>query len=107
MTRLRITKIDEYQYLTCLKNSLWGSRSARFKDWQPGDYIAFIVDKTFVGLAEVAGKTFQSKQKVWDNDLFPFRIPLKFTHALTSKDRIPVLGEVRQALTSVWGPRYG
>jgi hypothetical protein len=107
MVRLRITKIDEYQYFTCLKNSLWGSRSARFRDWQQGDYLAFIVDKTFVALVEVAGKPFQSKQKIWDNDLFPFRIPLKFIHALSPKDRIPVLGEVREALTSVWGPRYG
>lgn len=45
MARLRITKIDEYQYLTFLKNSLWGSRSACFKDWQEGDYLAFIVGK--------------------------------------------------------------
>jgi hypothetical protein len=107
MTRLRITKIDEYQYLSCLKNSLWGSRSARFKDWQQGDYLAFIVNKTFAALAEVTGKPFQSKQRIWDNDLFPFRIPIKFIQALTSEDRIPLLGEVREVLTSVWGPRYG
>jgi len=107
MARLRITKIDQYQYLTCLKNSLWGSRSARFKDWQEGDYLAFIVSKTLAGLAEVVGKPFQSKQKVWDNDLFPFRIPMRFIHALSPENRVPVLGEVREALTSVWGPYYG
>jgi hypothetical protein len=107
MARVRITKIDEYQYLTCLKNSIWGSRSARFKDWQEGDYLAFIVNKTLAGLAEVAGKPFQSKQKVWDNDLFPFRIPLKFIHVLSLENRIPILGEVRETLTSVWGPKYG
>jgi hypothetical protein len=107
MTRLRITKIDEYQYLTCLKNSLWGSRSARFRDWQQGDCLAFIVDKTLAGHAEVTGKPFQSKQRLWDNDLFPFRIPIKFIQALTPEDRIPLLGEVREALTSFWGPRYG
>jgi hypothetical protein len=107
MSRLRITKIDEYQYLTCLKNSLWGSRSARFKDWQEGDYLAFIVDKKFAGLAEVSGKPFKSKEKVWDNDLFPFRVPIKFVHILAPNDRIAILGEVRGVLTSAWGPYYG
>jgi len=45
MIRLRLTAIDEYQYLTCLKYSLWGSKSERFRDWQKGDHLAFIVDK--------------------------------------------------------------
>jgi len=88
-------------------HSLWGSKSARFKDWQQGDYLAFIVDKTLAALAEVAGKPFQSKQKVWDKDIYPHRIPIKFIHVLTVERRIPILGEVRDALTSAWGPRYG
>ncbi|TKJ26995.1 MAG: hypothetical protein CEE41_00655 [Hadesarchaea archaeon B3_Hades] len=107
MIRLRLTKIDEYQYLTCLKYSLWGSRSARFRDWRQGDYLVFIVDKSLAALAEVAGKPFQSKQKVWDKDIYPHRIPIKFVHVLAVEQRIPVLGEVRDALTSAWGPRYG
>jgi len=107
MIRLRLAKIDEYQYLTCIKHLLWGSKSARFKDWQQGDYLAFIVDKALAGLAEVAGKPFQSKQKVWDKDVYPHRIPIKFVHFLNVEQRIPILGEVRDALTSAWGPRYG
>lgn len=107
MIRLRLTKIDECQYLICLKHSLWGSKSARFKDWQLGDYLTFIVDKALAGLAEVAGKPFQSKQKIWDKDIYPHRIPMKFVHVLAVEQRIPILGEVRDALTSAWGPRYG
>ncbi|MFQ6112912.1 MAG: hypothetical protein ACE5NG_02355 [bacterium] len=107
MIRLRLTKINEYQFLTCLKHSLWGSKSARFRDWQKGDYLAFIVDRALAGLAEVSGKPFQSKQKVWDKDVYPHRIPMKFVHVLAVKQRIPILGEVRDALTSAWGPRYG
>ena len=105
--RLRITKVDEYQFLTCLKHSLWGSRSARFKDWREGDYLAFIVDKTLAGLAQVAGKPFRSEEQVWDNDVFPYRIPIKFTHGFAKGQRIPLLGEVRDALILAWGHRYG
>jgi hypothetical protein len=105
--RLRLTKIDEYQFLTCMKYSLWGSRSARFKDWHDGDYLTFIVDKTLAGLAEIAGKPFQSQEGVWDNGVFPYRISIKFVHVLSKEQRVPLLGEVRDALTSAWGTRYG
>jgi len=105
--RLRLTKIDEYQFLTCLKNSLWGSQTARFKDWQIGDYLAIIVDKALAGLAQVSGKPFYSKERVWDNRPFPHRVPIRFTHILAKDQRIPILGEVRNALTSAWGPKYG
>jgi hypothetical protein len=105
--RLRLTKIDEYQFLTCLKHGLWGSKSARFKTWQKGDQLAIVVERGLAALAQVAGLAFESREKVWDNGLFPHRIPLKFTHVLRLQDRPPILGEVRDALTQQWGPRYG
>ncbi|MFB0519754.1 MAG: hypothetical protein ACETWC_10810 [Acidobacteriota bacterium] len=107
MTRLRITKIDEYQFLTCLKHSLWASRAARFKHWREGDYLIFIVDKAMAAIAEVSGKPFQSNQRVWDNDIFPHRIPIKFIHVLDRDQRIPILGVIRDVLTSEWGHKYG
>jgi hypothetical protein len=105
--RLRITKIDEYQFLTCLKHGLWGSKSARFKTWSVGDKLAIIVEKSFAGLCEVAGPSYEADDKVWDNGVFPHRIPMKFTHVLRPKDRPPILGEIRDTLTEEWGPRYG
>jgi len=105
--RLRLTKVDEYQFLTCLKHSLWGSKSSRFKDWQEGDYLAFIVNKGLAAFATVAGKPFHSTEVIWDNGLFPYRIPIKFVHVLRRDQRVPILGEVRDTLTSAWGPKYG
>ncbi len=105
--RLRLTKIDEYQFLTCLKHGLWGSKSARFKNWQEGDRLAIIVEKSLAAIAEVSGPPYQSREKVWDNGLFPHRVPLRFAYVLKPKDRPPILGEVRDALTQQWGPRYG
>lgn len=73
--RLRITKVDEYQMLTCLKYGLWGSKSARFKTWKVGDLLAIIVDKGLAALAEVSGPAFESKQKVWDTASFRIAFP--------------------------------
>jgi hypothetical protein len=47
-------KIDEFQFLTCLKHKVWGSKKARFKDWKIGDHLAFIIDKSIAGLAQVS-----------------------------------------------------
>ncbi|MGB2769864.1 MAG: hypothetical protein WBC88_09085, partial [Candidatus Zixiibacteriota bacterium] len=65
--RLRLTKIDEFQFMTCLKHGLWGSKSARFGDWREGDQLAVIVDKSLAGLGKICGKPFVSREKVWDN----------------------------------------
>jgi len=105
--RLRLTKIDEYQFLTCLKHSLWGSTVSRFKDWREGDYLAFIVNKGLTGLGVVAGKPFYDAKIIWDNGLFPHRIPIKFQYVLARDQRPPILGDVRDILTSAWGTKYG
>jgi len=86
---------------------LWGSKSSRFKDWQEGDSLAFIVNKSLAALATVAGKPFHSTEVIWDNGLFPYRIPIKFVHVLRKDKRVPILGKVRETLTSAWGPKYG
>src|SRR5262245_23824113 len=105
--RLRITKLDEYQFLTCVQHRVWGSKVARFGNWEIGDLLIFIVAKSIAGIAEVTGKPFVSKERVWDNGLFPNRIPIKFVHLMLPKNRPPVLGEIRDILMATWGPKYG
>ncbi|MFZ5448319.1 MAG: hypothetical protein ACOZFS_06755 [Thermodesulfobacteriota bacterium] len=105
--RLRLTKIDEFQFLTCLKHEVWGSKKARFKEWKEGDYLAFIVDKAIAGLAKVSGNPLFSDEIIWDNGLYPHRIPITFLHAMLPQNRPPILGEIRDALTSEWGLGYG
>lgn len=105
--RLRLTKIDEFQFLTCLRYGLWGSKSARFRDWREGDLLAIIVDKGLAALAKVAGEPFVSREKVWDNGVFAHRIRLEFSHVLRPSDRPPILGKLREVLTDMWGPSYG
>ena len=51
---VRLTAIDDFQLLTCLKHSVWGSNTARFKSWQNGDHLAVIVNETLAALV-VAG----------------------------------------------------
>ena len=103
MARLRLTKIDEYQFLTCLKHSLWGSKTNRFKDWREGDYLAFKVDKYLAGLAIVNGRPFKSEAEIWEDHIYPHRIPIKFLMIVEKDKRPQFLGKLRDALINEWG----
>jgi hypothetical protein len=105
--RIRLSKVEEFQLLTSVQHGLWGSNSARFKDWRIGDGLVITVDKKLAALAEVSGPPFVSRQEVWDNGLYPHRIPMNFTHFLRPSDRPPILGDIRDVLTRIWGPTYG
>ncbi len=105
--RIRITSVDELQFLLCIQYGFWGSKSARFKDWEKGDYLAILVDKAVAGLAQVSGEPIQSRERIWTKDVYPHRIPVKFLRATLPDNRLRVLGEIRDELTSEWGPSYG
>lgn len=105
--RLRLSSIDEFQLLTCLKHGLWGAKTDRFGEWQQGDYLLLTVNKTLAALAQVGGKPFKSNERVWDNGLYPYRIPITFLNVVKPQARPLLLGEIRDVLTSVWGPTYG
>ena len=79
----------------------------RFPGWEQGDYLLLTVNKSLAALAQVAGKPFKSNEKVWDNGLYPYRIPIRLSIVLRPHDRPLLLGEIRDVLTSVWGPTYG
>lgn len=104
---LRITSVDEYQFLTCLKHGVWGSKSDRFKKWDIGDELVFAVDKRIAALAVISGKGFKSDEKIWDNGVYPYRIEIEFKVILEEENRLPLLGEIRDALIKGWGNTYG
>lgn len=76
-------------------------------DWQQGDYLLLTVNKTLAALAFASGEPFKSDKKVWDNGLYPFRIPINFQIIVEPAARPLILGDIRDVLTSVWGPTYG
>jgi len=103
--RLHLGKCDEYDFLLCLKYSVWGNDRDRFKDWENGDYLLFIVDKSFAALAEITGEPFTSEEKIWPDGISPYRVPIKFVHIPTKEERPPILGKSRDALFSAYGSK--
>lgn len=100
--RLRLTKVDEYQFLTCVKHGLWGSHTDRFRNWQIDDRLVIFVGKYLAGMGRVVGPRFKATEPVWDNGLFPHRIPIEFEVVLQPEHRPPILGDIRDALASAF-----
>jgi hypothetical protein len=73
--------------------------------WKEGEYLVLIVDKTLAGLAEVSGKPFVSNERVWDNGIFPNRIPIRFVH-ISEKAKRPRIEEIEDVLISALGKKY-
>src|SRR3989442_1392877 len=90
--RVRLTKLDEVQLLTCLEHELWGSKRRRFKNWLLGDRLFFLVDAGIAGFAEVTGHPFISEEAIWDNGVFPHRVHIRFVHVMEPENRPSVLG---------------
>lgn len=79
-------------------------RWATVQKMKPGDYLLCYVTRVsrWVGLLEVAGKPFISKEPIWSSQVYPSRVPVHVVLALTPKQGIPVL-DMREELTLFQG----
>ena len=103
----RLAKVSELNALLAFRHKTWGSRRDAFKPWSVGDEIAFVIGKSLAGSAIVAGQSYQSEEKDLARRSYPYRLPISFKHFILSGDRPPLLGEVREALMSVYGAKWG
>ena len=60
--------------------------------------MVFVVEKDIAGLAQVSGLPYLDDLIIWDNGLFPCRIPLRFVQILAIKDRVPIVGKISESL---------
>lgn len=105
--RLRIIKVTELNLSICIENNIWGSEQSRLKSWAVGENLVFTVDKHLAAMAVVIGKPFSSNDLLWKDNLYPHRVPVKFTHFAQVNDRPPLIGQVRDILMRHWGKNYG
>ena len=98
--KVRIVKVDEVQLLQCMRGKVWGSNRSRFARWTSGDSLAFVVQKYVAALAQICGEQFIDDEPIWENGLFPFRIPLEFTHFLLPDNRPEITDKLKKAFIS-------
>ncbi len=97
---LRLTKVNEFQFLTCLKHEVWGSNQQRFGKWGIGERLAFLVGTNLAALAEISGEAYMDDEIIWDNGLFPYRIPIAFSHVMLEEHRPSIRGAIQESFLS-------
>jgi len=105
--RMRITSLDEKQLSSCVANNIWGSNRNIFNNWETGDILVFCINKEIAAAAKVSGSLVVTGEPIWDNGLFPWRLPLNFTHYFEPGNRIPFQGDIRDTFVDLYGKRYG
>ncbi|MGE5417506.1 MAG: hypothetical protein ACM3UZ_12285 [Acidobacteriota bacterium] len=104
--RLRITVLGNDQFMPCVEKKVWGSKTNRFKSWQEGDYLLFIIRDAGVALARVSGPTFISEDLIWDKGIYPFRVPIEFEILPDLNNGKKQEKIVREKLTQAYGNYY-
>lgn len=80
-----------------------GFRESRCKTvhrMRPGDYLLCYLTgvSRFIGILEVTGEAFEDRSPIWEDDIFPCRVPVRIIAQLTPKTAVPVF-ELRDRLS--------
>lgn len=100
--QLRLAKVDELQFLRCIKDKYWGANRAQFSDWEIGDYLVFIINNSLSAFAVISGAPFVSKQRFSHKGAYPYRIPIQFVHIIFPENREPMSKELKQEINDIW-----
>ena len=103
---VRMAVINENSLLICKNENIWAEKRNLMKKWDLGDILLIKIENVLVGYGVAFSKAFTSDLMYWENDLYPFRINMKWT-LLNEESRIEVDGRIRSLLVRNWGERYG
>ena len=93
---LRFSQVKtEYQLLVSVVNCVWGSNKNRFSKWKLGEWLAILVSKDLGVLAKIAGPAFFSNDILWEDDLYPYRIPIEVYRFYEPENRINYINEIQ------------
>jgi len=75
---MRVVTLDSWDKAHVVaKHRVWGSSHNRFAGWEVGEAIIVLVGREGVVAGKVSGPAYRSGVKVWDNDVYERRVPLK------------------------------
>ena len=104
---MRIVKVDEMEFLLCVKNKVWGSNRSILKTWEEDSLLLFKVGDKVAGLARISCDYFESKEIVWDTDLYEHRRCIEFLIIFKKSDRINAEPNIKNIFVNEWGKSYG
>ncbi len=104
-SKIRLVKINELDFLTCVKYKMFGRNTDFIKSWKKGDLIVFVVGDYIAGVAEILDKMFFNSKRLWLKEDNSFRVPVAFTHVFDN-DR-PYFLDHKEELEASYGKYWG
>ena len=107
MSSVRVLKIDPFQFLKCVKHQAWGANRILLQNWSVEDILVFRTGNDFSAAAKVVGPPFYSKELIWDNGVYPNRIPIEFFFLASEKVRSEFSAKVLDLMKRYLDRTYG
>ena len=105
---MRIVKSNSWKaFETAKENSVWGNKKKRFSNWEPGELLVMIIEDDGCAVGKITGKQFESDEAFWEDDLYPWRIPVEFHSIEKGSKGKDLQQKIRELLRHEYGSRYG
>ena len=105
---MRIVKSNSWKAFDIAKeHSLWGNKKKRFSKWEPGELLVMFVEDDGLAVGKITGKQFESDEVFWEDDLYPWRIPVEFHSVEKGEKGKHLQQKIREFLKNEYGSRYG
>lgn len=96
---MRIVKVSGRDFWVCVRHGVWGSNASRFRKWQKGDHLIFLVEGHVAGMAEVAGEEYCDDDAIWAKE-YVFRIPIDFRSIILPENRPRISQHIKESFYS-------
>lgn len=105
---MRIVKSNSWKAFEIAKeNSVWGNKKKRFSNWEPGELLVMFIEDDGLAVGKITGKQFESDEMFWEDDLYPWRIPVEFYSDERGNKGNRLQQKIREFLKNEYGSTYG
>lgn len=96
-----------YKYIPCKENKFFASTKNCFKSWEIGEILIILIGREGVSVSKIIGEPYYSNLMYWDNDLYPWRIPIKIYYEFDGETGQKINRKIRKFLWNAYEDKYG
>lgn len=105
---MKVTSLKNWDiYIPCKKNGFFASSKNVFKNWPVGELLVILINRDAVSVSKIKDREFYSLDMYWENDIFPWRIPMEIMKEYTSISGEKINESIRDILKNFYGLNYG
>ncbi|HPD39626.1 MAG TPA: hypothetical protein PK411_14865 [Mesotoga infera] len=88
-------------------NNVWANKKKHFSKWEVGERVVMFIEEDGVALGEITGLPFYSEEVLWEDDLYPWRIPISFELIAKGKEGETAQRRLKRIIAEGYGSYYG